>query len=82
MARQPSAILTPAQQKTVDSVAALKAQIKTETATAKELNKYLSNAKKAADKQNTLVSKLAAKLTKLTPAKPAVTVVEQIAKAA
>lgn len=81
MARAPSAILTVAQQKVADTITALKTQLKVETTVSKELNKVAGTAQKAADKQNTVVSKLAQKIAKLTPAKPVV-VVEQIAKAA
>lgn len=88
MARAPSAILTVAQQKVADTLGTLKVELKNATAFAKDLNRNLSTAKKAADKQNTLINKLTQKIAKLTPVKPAVTVVAsgtgagQIAKAA
>lgn len=73
MARKPSAILSAAQQKAVDTTAALKAQLKTETATLKDLTKAEKTATTAAVKQGRVVAGLQAKLDKLTTPKVAAT---------
>ena len=85
MARQPSAILTPAQQKAVETLTTLKAELKIANTAFKELNKTATAATKVAAKQAAVAEKLQAKIDKLTPAKPVVQSVmlpEQIAKAA
>lgn len=77
MARNKSAILTPAQQKTVDTVAALRTELKIQTSSLKDLTKAANTATKAQEKQQAAVDKLQAKLDKLSPTKPVVTAVSQ-----
>lgn len=70
--RQQSKILTASEQKTADTLATLKDQFKTETGIYKDLNKTATIATKAATKQLVVVTKLAARIAKLTPAKPVI----------
>lgn len=82
MTRTPSAILTASQQKAVNTATSLKAQLKIETATFKDLTKAEKTATTAAAKQGKVVAKLQAQLDKLTTPKVTAVAATQVAKAA
>lgn len=84
MARAPSAILTPKEVKTAETLTALKAELKLATAGLKELTKNAKAAETIRAKAEAGVTKLTAKIEKLTPAKAPVvqSVTTPVAKAA